>query len=376
MVYTLILYVYVAQIILFGELPKGILAYLIIPYLCYGLALYCLQVICEPQRWKTFYRYYPYLILIPCSLLWMAIIQRVDNYSWTESRIYLAAIATALSVSYGLLLFPQLRQYRNLAILMIISIFSITFVINPEKMAWQSQTQRFEKLLVKLNLLDSQGKIREDFVPANELKNLSEQEFNDYNELQEIATYLYYKQHILKKYNSPKDKNAYPLITRYGKQIETIQTLVFDRNDRSIYLEELAIAIEQVSVMTYNRKTVPLNINGYNSLIKWDSSSEFHNSAIYSKEQTYQSKTYCYEYNNKKLACFNFDQIIADIFSKNGLDIHMTYSLEVLEKLEDQFLTMKDPNTGALAVFDQFTIRHYEDRYIFERAKNLTLLIK
>ena len=39
------------------------------------------------------------------------------------------------------------------------AIFAMTWVVKPKEIAYQSQTERFEHLLTKLNLSDGQGKI-------------------------------------------------------------------------------------------------------------------------------------------------------------------------------------------------------------------------
>ena len=41
------------------------------------------------------------------------------------------------------------------------AIFAMTWVVKPKEIAYQSQTERFEHLLTKLNLSDGQGKIRD-----------------------------------------------------------------------------------------------------------------------------------------------------------------------------------------------------------------------
>lgn len=38
------------------------------------------------------------------------------------------------------------------------AIFGMTWVVKPKEIAYQSQTERFEHLLTKLNLSDGQGK--------------------------------------------------------------------------------------------------------------------------------------------------------------------------------------------------------------------------
>lgn len=162
MIFTVLLYAYVVQIIFEGVLPKGMLANITLPYLLGGLGVYALRSICAKARWETFFKYYPYLAIVPIVLLWLAIDRRISAYAWTEQRIYLVALATAITIAYVILIMPKIRQYRLISAVVMVAIFSMTWVVKPKEIAYQSQTERFEQLLTKLNLSDSSGKIRDD----------------------------------------------------------------------------------------------------------------------------------------------------------------------------------------------------------------------
>jgi len=162
MIFTVLLYAYVVQIIFEGVLPKGMLANITLPYLLGGLGVYALRSICAKARWETFFKFYPYLAIVPIVLLWLAIDRRISAYAWTEQRIYLVALATAITIAYAILTVPKIRQYRLISAVVMVAIFSMTWVVKPKEIAYQSQTERFEQLLTKLNLSDSSGKIRDD----------------------------------------------------------------------------------------------------------------------------------------------------------------------------------------------------------------------
>ena len=71
------------------------LANITLPYLLGGLGVYALRSICAKARWETFFKFYPYLAIVPIVLLWLAIDRRISAYAWTEQRIYLVALDTA-----------------------------------------------------------------------------------------------------------------------------------------------------------------------------------------------------------------------------------------------------------------------------------------
>ena len=125
MIFTVLLYAYVVQIIFEGVLPKGMLANITLPYLLGGLGVYALRSICAKARWETFFKFYPYLAIVPIVLLWLAIDRRISAYAWTEQRIYLVALATAITIAYAILTVPKIRQYRLISAVVILSLIHI-----------------------------------------------------------------------------------------------------------------------------------------------------------------------------------------------------------------------------------------------------------
>ena len=192
MIFTVLLYAYVVQIIFEGVLPKGMLANITLPYLLGGLGVYALRSICAKARWETFFKFYPYLAIVPIVLLWLAIDRRISAYAWTEQRIYLVALATAITIAYAILTVPKIRQYRLISAVVMVAIFSMTWVVKPKEIAYQSQTERFEQLLTKLNLSDSSGKIRDDVDFIERLENMPKSDLKDWKELDSVSDYLLY----------------------------------------------------------------------------------------------------------------------------------------------------------------------------------------
>ena len=192
MIFTVLLYAYVVQIIFEGVLPKGMLANITLPYLLGGLGVYALRSICAKARWETFFKFYPYLSIVPIVLLWLAIDRRISAYAWTEQRIYLVALATAITIAYAILTVPKIRQYRLISAVVMVAIFSMTWVVKPKEIAYQSQTARFEQLLKKLNLSDDSGKIRDDVDFVERLENMPKSELKDWKELDSVSDYLLY----------------------------------------------------------------------------------------------------------------------------------------------------------------------------------------
>ncbi|MDO4430826.1 MAG: DUF4153 domain-containing protein [Lonepinella koalarum] len=371
MIYTVLLYAYALQIMLLGELPKGMVANLVMPYLVIGLGIYCLQILCDKSRWIVFFRAFPYLSLLPFVLLWLALYQRIEAYAWTETRIYLVAISTTLSLCYGLLMLPMLRQYRYLLGIVQASIFIMIFLVQPKDIAFTSQSARFEQQLNALGLLNEQGKIRDSFDPKKDLVHLSAETIKQYDELTNSLHYL----RVHSDFNNDK------LIEKYGKNLPLIEEIFV--YDGKIEVNNAVLSDPLVSDMRFSLdENDEINIQGYNSLTYLDTF-YFENPKrrMIAEEIEKLSQEYtelvCVDDKGKELACFNLEQHIQNVFQKNGLDITKQHSLEVLKPLNNQFLVVENQEKGVKVIFRKLNILYAQDKgYIFDYLSGAILLSK
>jgi len=246
MIFTVLLYAYVVQIIFEGVLPKGMLANITLPYLLGGLGVYALRSICAKARWETFFKFYPYLAIVPIVLLWLAIDRRISAYAWTEQRIYLVALATAITIAYAILIVPKARQYRLISGVVMVAIFSMTWVVKPKEIAYQSQTERFEQLLTKLNLSDSSGKIRDDVDFVERLENMPKSELKDWTELDSVSDYLLYSIELDSSVEDAYQERREVFKKQYGEKSKEL--LAFNIYRDEIRINEQVISDQKTTV--------------------------------------------------------------------------------------------------------------------------------
>lgn len=108
LVYCAILHVYGAKILIESSLPKGRLGWMV---LSFGAAMALTLLLIYPTRGaggrhvRFFWRFWPYLLIVPVALLFLAVGARVRQYGVTEER-YLVALAgvwlALLALIYGL----------------------------------------------------------------------------------------------------------------------------------------------------------------------------------------------------------------------------------------------------------------------------------
>ncbi|WP_295669260.1 DUF4153 domain-containing protein [uncultured Haemophilus sp.] len=344
MIFTVLLYAYVVQIIFEGVLPKGMLANITLPYLLGGLGVYALRSICAKARWETFFKFYPYLAIVPIVLLWLAIDRRISAYAWTEPRIYLVALATAITIAYTILIISKIRQYRLISVVVMIAIFVMTWVVNPKEIAYQSQTERFEQLLTKLNLSDNSGKIRDDVDFVERLENMPKSELKDWEELDSVSDYLLYSIELDSSVEDAYQERREVFKKQYGEKSKELLAFNIYRdeiriNERIISDRKTTVGFEWKSIdVTPYKKWIRVPMPGF----------------ARTEVQTYmKSDEKANKHKEKPEVCFvedhdryrtNMDEHIHKVFKEHQLDPMKKISQAELKSLSQDLLKIDRPS--------------------------------
>lgn len=344
MIFTVLLYAYVVQIIFEGVLPKGMLANITLPYLLGGLGVYALRSICAKARWETFFKFYPYLAIVPIVLLWLAIDRRISAYAWTEQRIYLVALATAITIAYAILIVPKARQYRLISGVVMVAIFAMTWVVKPKEIAYQSQTERFEQLLTKLNLSDSSGKIRDDVDFIERLENMPKSDLKDWKELDSVSDYLLYSIELDSSVEDAYQERREVFQKQYGEKSKELLKVDIYRDeiridgqaisDREITIEFLW---ESIDVTPY-KKWIRVPIYAFNrterqTYMKSDEKADKHE----------EKPEVCFVEDHDRY-CTNMDEHIHKVFKEHQLDPMKKISNAELKSLSQDLLKIDRPS--------------------------------
>ena len=348
MIFTVLLYAYVVQIIFEGVLPKGMLANITLPYLLGGLGVYALRSICAKARWETFFKFYPYLSIVPIVLLWLAIDRRISAYAWTEQRIYLVALATAITIAYAILIVPKARQYRLISGVVMVAIFAMTWIVKPQEIAYQSQTARFEQLLKKLNLSDGSGKIRDDIDFVERLENMPKSDLKDWDELDKVSDYLLYRMEIKSYGEDPFEERKEAFKQKYGKKSEELFTFY-------IYGDEIRLNDESISTPENNFITKvtfeweSIDVTSYKKWIRVPTYSFYRlEPRAYMKSDEKADKheekpEVCFVEDHDRY-CTNMDEHIHKVFKEHQLDPMKRISKTELESLSQDLLKIDGPS--------------------------------
>ena len=344
MIFTVLLYAYVVQIIFEGVLPKGMLANITLPYLLGGLGVYALRSICAKARWETFFKFYPYLAIVPIVLLWLAIDRRISAYAWTEQRIYLVALATAITIAYAILIVPKARQYRLISGVVMVAIFAMTWVVKPKEIAYQSQTERFEQLLTKLNLSDSSGKIRNDVDFDERLENMPKSELKDWKELDSVSDYLLYSIELDSSVEDAYQERREVFQKQYGEKSKELLKVDIYRDEIRIDGQaisdqgtKVAFLWESIDVTPY-KKWIRVPIYAFNrterqTYMKSDEKADKHE----------EKPEVCFVEDHDRY-CTNMDEHIHKVFKEHQLDPMKKISNAELKSLSQDLLKIDRPS--------------------------------
>lgn len=158
LIYSVILYLYILRILFQWRLPDGGVAYLVGSFI--GVALVCrlLQELLEVRHFDWYYKFFPYMAIAPLLLLWIGVFRRVGEYGLTEQRFYLIAAALLLTLFTAFLLFPKMRSFQRMSLIVGGAAILITFIpgIRAKDFGIRSQQTRLEKMLP---LLLTDGKL-------------------------------------------------------------------------------------------------------------------------------------------------------------------------------------------------------------------------
>ena len=344
MIFTVLLYAYVVQIIFEGVLPKGMLANITLPYLLGGLGVYALRSICAKVRWETFFKFYPYLAIVSIVLLWLAIDRRISAYAWTEARIYLVALATAITIAYTILIISKIRQYRLISVVVMIAIFVMTWVVNPKEIAYQSQTERFEQLLTKLNLSDNSGKIRDDVDFVERLENMPKSELKDWEELDSVSDYLLYSIELDSSVEDAYQERREVFKKQYGEKSKELLAfnIYHDEiriNERIISDRKTTVGFEWKSIdVTLYKKWIHVPMPGFartevQTYMKSDEKADKHK----------EMPEVCFVEDHDRY-CTNMDEHIHKVFKEHQLDPMKKISQAELKSLSQDLLKIDRPS--------------------------------
>lgn len=160
-IYTIILYLYFVRIAITWSLPRGGIAYLVFGFILFATILKALQPLLQKQPCKWFYERFSLISLPALIMFWIGVGYRINQYGLTEDRIYLIVCGVVMTLTIGLFFSHRWGRYlyATLSAVVLLALFTYIPGIRAGQLGLLSQNLRAERLIDRLQLADTTGKI-------------------------------------------------------------------------------------------------------------------------------------------------------------------------------------------------------------------------
>ncbi len=174
-IYSAILYIYFAVIVINAEFPKGSISTMVFVFVMIGILKKAVTPFMTKNIVSWFFRYFSYISLPAIIMFWMAVFRRINEFGYTDQRVYLVVCGIIMTFAVIILMFKRINYYFYITLLAFISLTVITYIpyFSAGDITLHSQYERAEKIIIETGIRDSEG----NFV--TDISGLKEPEFAD-----------------------------------------------------------------------------------------------------------------------------------------------------------------------------------------------------
>ena len=149
-IYTIILYVYFAKILITWEWPKGLVSHLVIWYTAVSIGvIFLISPLIEIDRISRYFKIlFPKVVLPILLMMFLSIGQRIYQYGITENRYYILVLG--IWISLIMLYFSIKKPLKNIIIPISLSVIVLNSVLGPlssYSISKYSQNRRLNDIL-------------------------------------------------------------------------------------------------------------------------------------------------------------------------------------------------------------------------------------
>lgn len=155
-IYTIILYVYFAKILITWEWPKGLVSHLVIWYTAVSIGvIFLISPLIEIDRISRYFKIlFPKVVLPILLMMFLSIGQRIYQYGITENRYYILVLG--IWISLIMLYFSIKKPLKNIIIPISLSVIVLNSVLGPlssYSISKYSQNRRLNDILNRNSML-------------------------------------------------------------------------------------------------------------------------------------------------------------------------------------------------------------------------------
>jgi len=175
-IYTAILYIYFAKILITQTWPRGIVSNLVLWYaaLCAAVIFFITPILEEKPIAKLFRVWFPRLLIPILAMMFVSIGKRINQYGFTESRYYIVLLGIWILIVT--LYFVLSKTLRNIFLPLSLALFVFISVYGPLSafsISSMSQNSRLTALLEKNSMIQNGLVIPSATVSKSDKENIS-----------------------------------------------------------------------------------------------------------------------------------------------------------------------------------------------------------
>lgn len=175
-IYTLILYVYFAKILITWEWPKGLVSHLVIWYTAVTIGvIFLITPLIETDKISRYFKtLFPKFVLPLLLMMFLSIGQRIYQYGFTENRYYIVVLG--LWITFVMLYFSIKRPLKNIIIPITLSMIVINSVLGPlssYSISKFSQNRRLNELLSRNSMISGDNIVKNPDISNEEQREIS-----------------------------------------------------------------------------------------------------------------------------------------------------------------------------------------------------------
>lgn len=161
LVYTIILYLYTAKIVMIWTLPEGNVAYMVTAFIVASIAGQMFWTINPKKVYGWYYRNLMWIAIVPLVLFWTGVVYRVNAYGLTEARVYLAVFGVVMTASVLMHVVRRVYRYQWMLFMAVAAFAVFTYIpgLSADDIGLRSQIGRVRSLASELGLLDKNDRL-------------------------------------------------------------------------------------------------------------------------------------------------------------------------------------------------------------------------
>lgn len=128
LIYAVILYLYFIKVAVLWSLPKGAVAYIVVSFILATFILKGCQVFLSKRYYDWFYKQASLAALPALVMYWIGVYYRINQYGFTEPRVYLVVTGVIMTGLVGLFFTRRWGRYLYVACLAIGCLSVVTYI--------------------------------------------------------------------------------------------------------------------------------------------------------------------------------------------------------------------------------------------------------